>query len=343
MTAVLSCACGMFSVGACMACQSYVCGHHGRLVAGRFLCQKHAVAEETAAAATALRAEEQAKAAAKTPCPMTLFEEVRSITDAAAASQQARADAARNAEERAAVIAAELLPELVSLIREVLAMTGARSVSYEVRGSRRDFKWGSKRTADTGRIGTHVSDRLDGGRAGWFPCSKYTGVWPAMAWHTGWTVPRNGDFSPEPMLSSLWFNANGLVVAGSSLRNGGLWTTPEVSFYCSGGAPSGAHSRATWHRLLTCSDPVNVDELRVDHLLRICKQALSAPTLLRKSLPDCPRSEAERLNMGTGRASLLQIASSRPCSRCWCGLANSPPVPPWRRCRTCGIEDLLVL
>jgi len=46
MPEVPACKCGMFSVGSCTRCKKYVCGTHGRLVSGMFLCKEHAEAEE---------------------------------------------------------------------------------------------------------------------------------------------------------------------------------------------------------------------------------------------------------------------------------------------------------
>lgn len=285
MPTVPACKCGMFSVGTCAECQAYVCGYHGRLVHGRFLCQDDAAAE-TAAADQQARERAQSATRATPPPSQTLADEVRAITDAAASGRRVQADAARSAEKRAAARAANLLPDVISLIGEVLAMPGAQSVSYDVHGEQRGHKWGAKQVADQARIGTHVGDRISGGANGWTPCSTYAGVWPAVAWLTGWSPPR-GDLMGDPLVSSLWFNASGAVVAGStpiSFGRGSVYATPPLDIYCSAGAPGYTHHNAHPGPSANLFGPVNVNDLSIEHMVMICQQAIEGPILLRGSL-----------------------------------------------------------
>ena len=281
MAATPACKCRMFAVGTCAECGTYVCGNHGRLVDGRFLCQDHAAATEKAAADKQARERAKAAAGAAPPPPQTLAEEVRSITDATAFGRRRQADAARSAEKRAAARAADLLPEVVSLIREVLAMPRAQSLSYDVHGEQRGHKWGAKQVADEARIGTHVGDRLSRGSQSWTPCSTYTGVWPAVAWLTGWAQPR-GDSMGEPLISSLWFNASGAVVAGSTLNR--IYATPPLDIYCTANAPTYTHNSGHPSPSADLFGPVSVDDLTDEHMHKICRQAVEGPIPLRKSL-----------------------------------------------------------
>jgi hypothetical protein len=279
-----ACACGMFSVGSCSVCQTHCCGVHGRLVADRFLCQDHARQQDARA-----RAEARTKNAPPPPA-QSLAEEIRSLTDAADANRIADAEAGLKQQLLIEQTAADLYPKLLDLVREVLAMPTAKSCTYTVYGSSRKqsfgLKLGPKRVDDPLGIGTLVSDDVGGGSGYWSPRSTYTNIWPAMVWLTGWTATQ-GETRAQPLVSSLWFNCDGRVIAGSSeaTRDAASNTiNPSISYYCSTGSPNSSATTASPFPSASLFGPIRLDSLSLDHIVTICSEALIPPTILRKSL-----------------------------------------------------------
>jgi hypothetical protein len=289
------CACGLFAVGGCAECGEYTCGMHGSSPMGRFLCSTHAQA--------AVRKEEElrrADDARKTtsavppaPIPRTLRDHVTTLDRAAQAQSSAAVGMASTRSKKAQDWADEVHADLVSVIAEVLALPAASSVEYAVIGERRGMKWGLNRVADPYRLGSHVANAVGGGRAGYYPWSTYDGVWPALVWLTGWEEPRDG--SPLPLLGSLWFNKQGIVVGGPPVRGAG-YTRPAVSYYCSEGRPSGGAAR-TGHPTPGIGDlgPLHINDLRPENLVPICRNALTRPKVLTASLARIVRGEQPEL------------------------------------------------
>lgn len=296
MSDIPVCACGMFSIGACKTCGTYACGRHGRLFGDSFLCWEHVqIAEKAVTVQAELARAEAQQRYLPPPPPKTLAEAIHSIGGVRSQNPPLRAKSTNNEDARAREIAEELLPRLIGLIREVLAMQGSESVHYYVYGEIRGRKWGSAHAEDTARIGTHVegSDRVvKSGTSGgsWRPLSVYTGVWPAMMWLRGWSGQRTRGDMQEPLLGSLWFNENGMIAAGTGMpywasKNGD--TKPGISLRTSYASRPLGHICAESGSVAPSSDifgPVSVDGLSIEQLIPICSAAQSRPTLAYKSL-----------------------------------------------------------
>lgn len=282
MASAQLCRCGMFAIGSCSQCGTFTCGVHGRLAGERFLCSEHAAAAEHARQEQQ-RSEARAQAAAvrsaaEAARPKSVLDHIQVISAAADARQAGRASSAQRAAAETRQRAQQLLPELVALIHEVLAMPGAKSVTYEVAGERRHHKWGTAHAPDPSGLGTHVADKVTAGpkyakpypRFG--PVSTYTGVWPAMAWLSGWTEERWNTGPSEPLISVLWFNRSGMLAGGFLDAPGRGAALPFTS-------------------------PLPLSAVTVDHLATICRSVGSksggssmrapasvGPNLLRKRL-----------------------------------------------------------
>lgn len=211
------CKCGMFAIGACSQCGVFTCGVHGRLMGEQFLCGEHARQEQQRREASERdAAKESDTEAPKLQCYGDTTTSTVARLRAQYAAERREAESWRQAAEKR-------YRELVDLIREVMAMPGAKSVTYQIQGKGRNHKWGTAHAPDPSRLGTHVADRLSEGPAytesagprppRFVPISTYTGVWPAMAWLSGWTPERPAS-SPEPIISVLWFNRSGMLASG---------------------------------------------------------------------------------------------------------------------------------
>lgn len=297
MASAQLCRCGMFAIGACSKCGTFTCGVHGRLAGERFLCAEHANAAEQASQERQRReAQERAAAtrsAAEAARPKSVLDHVQAISAAADARETARVRAAQRKAADTRQQGEDLYTGLTALIREVLAMPGAKSVTYEVRGEGRHHKWGTAHAPDPSGLGTHVADELFEGPKyaksypRFRPVSTYTGVWPAMAWLSGWTEERWNTGPSEPMISVLWFNRAGLLAGGGLTGPGGGAALPF-------------------------SSPLPLSALTVDHLAAICASignrsplgsssrapASAGPNLLRRRLAQIVTGQADASDPG---------------------------------------------
>lgn len=240
-------------------------------------------------------AEQERRRAQQAP-PPSVSPEVARAREQVEQEKRLREEAERRAQREAVAAqqrarAAEVLPQWVGLISQILALPRAQSVTYTVSGDWSTLSPGllrrrrPTRVDDPAGIGTHVRDRLVRHRAGWASVSTYTGLWPALAWLIGVTaVPGRVDLH----VGSLWFNRDGAVVAGDKVADaehlGPRSATPSLEFFWREPTSPRRTVRAMLYPSNSLFGPVSVSDLGPDHVALIESKAQGEPILLREPL-----------------------------------------------------------